>query len=230
MRWLGLLVLLLLSMPLLRAQPAPAQAKSEKGTYLGVLFSPIPDALYDQVPNLPRNQGALVTHVLPDSPAARAELLRHDILLKYGDAKIRDCEHLAQLIQADKPNREVKLLLLRGGREMTVKVTLTLNLGLRIATGNKTAPAATDAPKGVAKPGNTASVSVAATPLDQGKMKVAIEYYQEGTGRLRTINCEGSAAVIDGEVRKLPDRERALVQTAVQRIRDLTMQKDDKPR
>ena len=56
MRWLGLLVLLLLSMPLLRAEPAPAQAKSEKGTYLGVLFSPIPDALYDQVPNLPRNQ------------------------------------------------------------------------------------------------------------------------------------------------------------------------------
>ena len=98
---------------------------------------------------------------------------------------------------------------------MTVKVTLTLNLGLRIATGNKTAPAATDVPKGVAKPGITASVSVAATPLDQGKMKVAIEYYQEGTGRLRTINCEGSPAVIDGEVRKLPDRERALVQTAL---------------
>jgi PDZ domain len=229
MRWLGLLVVWLSFSATLLAQVAPPAPKTEKGTFLGVLFSPVPEALYDQLPNLPRNRGVLVTHVLPDSPAARAELHRNDVLLQYGDEKIRDCEHLAQLIQADKPNREVKLLLLRSGRDLTAKVMLTLDLGLRIATRDKPALTGPEVPKGLAKPSSGAAVSVAATPLDQGKMKVAIEYYQEGTGRLRTVTCEGSVAVIDGEVKKLPERERALVQTALQRIRDLTMQKDDKP-
>lgn len=226
MRWPGILAVLLLCVDSVAAQSTPAAAKTDKGTYLGVLFSPIPEAVLDQLPQLPRNQGVLVTHVLPDSPAASAKLRRNDILLQYGDQKIRDCEHLAQLIQADKPNREVKLLLMRGGRELTVSVTLTLHLGLRIATGNKLARADQEVPKGVAKPGTNAAVSVAATPIDRDKMKVAIEYYQDGTGRLRTITCEGTQDVIDGEVRKLPQRERALVQTALERIRVLTSQKD----
>jgi hypothetical protein len=226
MRWPGMLAVLLFCAHTVAAQSTPAAAKSDKGTYLGVLFCPIPEAVLDQLPQLPRNQGVLVTHVMPDSPAAHAKLRRNDILLQYGDQKIRDCEHLAQLIQADKPNREVKLLLMRGGKEMTVTVTLTLDLGLRIATGNKVAQADQEVPRGVAKPGTNAAVSVAATPIAQDKMKVAIEYYHDGTGRLRTVTCEGTQEVIDGEVRKLPQRERALVQTALERIRALTSQKD----
>jgi PDZ domain len=228
MRWPGVLAVLLLCADTVAAQSTPGADKNDKGTYLGVLFSPIPDAVLDQLPQLPRNQGVLVTHVLPDSPAARAKLRRNDILLQYGDQKIRDCEHLAQLIQADKPNREVKLLLMRGGRETTVSVTLTLDLGMRIALGNRVAQANQEVPRGVAKPGTNAAVSVAATPIAQDKMKVAIEYYLDGTGRLRTITCEGTPDVIDGEVRKLPQRERALVQTALERIRALTSQKDVK--
>src|SRR5262249_59191177 len=68
----------------------------EKGTYLGVLISPVPEVLYDQLPQLPPGQGVVVTHVLPDSPAAQAMLRRHDILLAYADEKIRDCEHFAR--------------------------------------------------------------------------------------------------------------------------------------
>jgi hypothetical protein len=214
----------LLSSALLAQAPSVAPSE-EKGTYLGVLFSPIPEVLHDQLPQLPRNQGVLITHVLPDSPGAQADLRRHDILLQYQDEKVRDCEHLARLIQNDQPDRKVKLVLLRGGREKTVEVVLGLGPVLRIASGEKGAgPRPGDVVRGASKPGLTAAVSVSATPLEQGKMKVAIEYYQDGTGRLKTLTCEGTDTAIDSEVQKLPDKERGLVQAALQRIRRLNLQ------
>src|SRR5439155_1681204 len=148
---------------------------------------------YDQLPQIPRDQGVLVTHILPDSPAAKADLRRHDILLQYGPDKIRDCDDLVRMIQADKPERKLKLLLLRAGKEMTVEVTLGLGPMLKIA---KTGP---DAPGGVAKAAGSAPISISALPLEEGKMKVVIEYYVEGTGRLRTVRCEGLPAEIDGQ-------------------------------
>lgn len=209
----------------LLAQPPSVAPSEEKGTYLGVLFCPVPEVLHDHLPNLPRNQGVLITHVLPDSPGAQAELRRHDVLLQYQDERIRDCEHLARLIQNDQPNQKIKLSLLRTGREMTIDVILGLGPVLRIASGEKgTAPKASDIPKGTSKPGVPPAVSVSATPLEMGKMKVAIEYYQDGTGRLKTLTCEGTDSDIDTEIQKLPEKERGLVQAALQRIRRLNVQ------
>src|SRR5579884_500198 len=100
-RCLVALALVLLALPRGWAQPVErVPSEEEKGTYLGVLISPVPEVLYDQMPELPRGQGVVVSHVLPDSPAAQAGLLRHDILLRYNDDAIRDCEHFARLIRA----------------------------------------------------------------------------------------------------------------------------------
>jgi hypothetical protein len=194
----------------------------EKGTFLGALFSPVPEPLYDHLPHLPRNQGVLVTHVLPDSPAARADLRRHDILYQYDDTRIRDCEHFVGLIRDDKPGRSVKLLLVRGGKEKAVEVVLAEGPVLKIAPPGRTGPRdQPETPAKTAKP----SVSVAATPLEDGKMKVTIAYYQNDTGRLHTVTCQGAKAEIDGEVQKLPERERNLVKAALERIRAFNSRK-----
>jgi hypothetical protein len=200
----------------------------EKGPFLGVLFTSVSEALYDQLPQLPRKQGVLVTHVLPDSPAAKADLRRNDILLQYDEQKIRDCDDFANLIHASKPNRKVTLRLLRGGKDVSADVTLTLGPALKIAeaTSRPGTAEGSDVPKGVAKPNGPLPVSVAATPLELGRMRVAIEYLPEGETRLRTVTCEGSAADIDGEVDKLPELERGQVRVALKRIRDLI---SDKP-
>jgi hypothetical protein len=193
----------------------------EKGTYLGVLFGPVSEALYDQIPQIPRDQGVLVTLVLLDSPAAEAGVRRHDVLLRYDDHAIRNCEHFANLIQQDKPERKVKLTLLRESKERTVEATLRLGPVLKIAQG-RPGPREADLPRGVAKQGGPPSVNVAATPLEQGKMKVVIEYYAEDAGRLKTVTCEGTPADVDREIQKqLPERERNLARIAVQRFRDL---------
>jgi hypothetical protein len=201
----------------------PARA-DERGTYLGALFSPVPEALFDQLPRLPRNRAVLITHVLPDSPAARADLRRHDVLLKYGDVAVRDCEHLARLIQADRPGRTVKLTLLRGSKEKTAEVTLALGPALKIAPAVDKPRENVTVPRGVAKPSPSPSVSVSATPLEGEKMEVTIEYYQ-ATGRLRKVTCQGEPADIDKAVRQLPERERNLVHIALERIRAFNSKK-----
>src|SRR5260370_24714479 len=84
--------LLALLSPAYAQRGEPAAANEEKGPYLGVLFTSVSEALYDQLPQLPRKQGVLVTHVLADSPAAKADIRKSDILLQYDDQTLRHCE------------------------------------------------------------------------------------------------------------------------------------------
>jgi len=213
----GLLLLLLLAAPFVGARQNETAPAEEKGTYLGVLFCPIPDALLDHLPQLPREGGVMVTHVLPRSPADKAGLRRHDILLRYDDEKIRSGDHLARLIRASKNEQEVNLLLVRVGREMKVPVRLGMGPVLQIAgEGRKEPP-------GVAKPGGPAAVSVTAVPMDGNLLKVTFEY--SDAGKFRTVTCSGNAEQIDSQIGKLPFRVQTLARFAVKRLRDLDLQK-----
>ncbi len=189
--------------------------KEEKGTYLGILFAPVPDLVYDQVPQLPREHGVAVSHVLPDSPAAKAGLRRNDILLQYGDDKVRDCEQVARLIRDDKPDRKVRLTYLRGGKEATTDATLALGPILRIAEKR-----GEEQPRGTVKAANPAAVNIAATPLGGNSMKVTVEYYDTGAGRILSFPCSGTPEEIDSQLVKLPDGVQKLVKVALRRLRE----------
>jgi membrane-associated protease RseP (regulator of RpoE activity) len=210
----------------------PTTTNDEKGAFVGVLFASVSEALYDQLPQLPRNHGVLVTHVLPDSPAAKADVRKNDILLKYDDQKIQSCDNFAKLIRGTKPDHKVTLRLLRGGKEISVDVNVVLGPALKIAEGTSRSGAVdgSDVPKGLAKPNGPPPVSVSATPLDKGRMRVAIEYLPEGETRLSTLSCEGSATDIDSEMQKLPEPQRAQAREALQRIRNLISEKPDSKR
>jgi hypothetical protein len=226
-------VLMALS-PGLCAQERPAVREvrhDEKGTFLGALFcppQPEPDAAGADITaraatGAVRPAGVQVAYVLPDSPAARADLRRNDLVLAYDGQKVKDGAHLAALIRADRPERKVRLLVQRDKRDLSIDVTLALGPALRVAPAAR-APTAVRSPtpdtvKGTAKPNGPASVSVWATPLDSGKMKLAIEYY--AAGRLKTVTCEGAAAEVAQAIQKLPERERNLVRVALQRLRTL---------
>lgn len=213
------------------AQASHTTQADDKGTYLGLLFAPIPEAQFKKLQQLPHGQGVRVTQVLANSPAAKADLQRDDLVLAYNNEKVRDCEHFARLIINDKPNRKAKLTILRDGQEKSVEVTLALGPALRIAAPNPSIKDAAEVAKSVAKPGGPATVCVSAMPLDEGKMKVTIEFYAEGTGRIRTVVCQGGPADIDNEVEKLPERERLAAHNALERLRLLTNPKpaDKKP-
>jgi hypothetical protein len=205
----------------LSARAEERARKDDKGTFLGVLCGPRKEA--PSTTSTPTTgtttdsgktgttvktaQGVVVTHVLPDSPAAKADLRRGDILLQYDRQAIRDGDHLARLIQADKPSRKVQLVYQRGDQVKTAEATLTLGPALRLSND----PRSAELPKG--------SVSVWAAPLASGKWKVAIEYHAHG--KRQTLTCEGADAELAETLRKLPERERNLVRIALQRLRTL---------
>jgi hypothetical protein len=207
-----------------QAQTKDHARTDDKGTYLGVLFAPLSDAQYKKLQQLSKGQGVCVTQVLPNSPAAKADLKRDDIIIAYDGKKVGGCEDFARLIINDKPNHTVKLTILRDGEEKTVEAMLILGPPLRLASDKPTGEKP-DVPKSKAKPGAPDCVSVIATPLDKGKMKVVIEYYVDG--RSRSLPCEGLPSEIDAKAAKeLPPRELQAVRVALESIRSVT---DPKP-
>lgn len=89
--------------------------------YIGISIDPADDALRAQL-DLPTNQGVIVLDVVNGSPAEKAGLKKHDVLLELGGKPIENPQVLTGLVQAakDKPNT-VKLL--REGKPMTLAIT-----------------------------------------------------------------------------------------------------------
>jgi hypothetical protein len=206
----GLLVVVFLTCLAGQVRSADEVRSDEKGTFLGCLFA-------SRTEGGNRLTGAVLTHVLPSSPAARADLRRNDVILEYDRQSVRDANHLAQLIRADKPNRKVALVVQRGARRHNIDVTLALGPRLELAEGLKEPRTEPVGPPG---PGPApASVTIRATPLVSGKVQWKIEY-SAPTGK-KVVTCEGTAAELSSTLRKLPERERQLVRIALERLRAL---------
>ncbi|HZZ78426.1 MAG TPA: PDZ domain-containing protein [Gemmataceae bacterium] len=106
-----------------------AQAGEKTGTskegHLGLGVEAVPPALYSQLTGvLAKGQGVMVEQVAKDSPAAKAGLQPHDILLTVDEQKINSPAQLVKMIRHDKPGQQVSLGYLRGGKVMSCKVTL----------------------------------------------------------------------------------------------------------
>jgi hypothetical protein len=217
---LGGLLCFLLASP---AHAANDVRQDEKGTYLGALFMSRAQAAPTGTTNLgtatkaTAAPGAVITFVLSQSPAAKADLRRNDILIGYDRKAIRDGDHLAELIRKDKPKRKVQLLVLRGEKKLNVEVTLALGTALK--------PADREDSRGKTGTRAAAQVSVWATPLDTGKVNLTVEYYT-AEGNRKTFTCD-EAGELTTELRKLPERERNLVRVALQRLKSYSEPKKE---
>jgi len=91
--------------------------------YLGVssqMVTPSIASYYD----LPVNTGVLITRVLPGTPASQAGLMAGDIILKINDEPINEQNPFLNVLMRHKVGERVRLLINRGGREITLEVTL----------------------------------------------------------------------------------------------------------
>ena len=66
----------------------------------------------------------MITDVTSDTPAAKAGLVRGDIVLSVDGAAVNDPRDLTRMIATDAPGTEVTLSLLRGGKPIDAQVTL----------------------------------------------------------------------------------------------------------
>jgi len=73
---------------------------------------------------LDRVGGALVTDVVPDSPAAKAGLKQEDIIVAYNDTPVENLSSFRNAISLIPPGKKVTLKVNREGKEVTLKVTI----------------------------------------------------------------------------------------------------------
>lgn len=90
------------------------------GYWIGLACSPARASLRAQL-GLPEDQGLVVEMVVPDSPAAKAKIKRHDVLLNAGDKPLGNVPDLIDAIQAAK-HKEVSIELIRGGKRQVVTI------------------------------------------------------------------------------------------------------------
>jgi hypothetical protein len=110
--------------PVIPPQPAN-QAASGQITWLGVALGKVPPALsahFDAI--IPAGQGVLIEAVDPNSPAAKAGLQKHDILLAMGDQKLYSAQQLSSLVKAEKPGVTVTFQGVHQGELKSISVTL----------------------------------------------------------------------------------------------------------
>jgi serine protease Do len=96
-----------------------ANGKVERG-WLGISISNVTAPSTGAQP--PR--GAQVMDVIKGSPAERAGLKKNDIIMRYGDKEITDSSQLQNSVAASPAGRDVKLTILRDGKqqELTVRI------------------------------------------------------------------------------------------------------------
>ena len=96
--------------------------KVERGI-LGVVAQDITASLADAL-NLKSDKGAVVTTIIPESPAAKAGIKVSDIILALNGKPIHSSEQLRDALGTMRPGSEIKLSFLRDGKDQTVNTVV----------------------------------------------------------------------------------------------------------
>jgi serine protease Do len=92
--------------------------------YLGLALQPDMTLELAKQFDLPNMNGALVTAVVPDSPASKAEFKEGDFVTEFDGKKVKDMRHLQLVVSQAAPGKKVTLRILRDGKEKTLTATL----------------------------------------------------------------------------------------------------------
>jgi len=92
--------------------------------WIGVTIQELTPELAQEF-GLKKTKGALVSDIAKDSPAAKAGLLRGDVILEFNGKEIKDVSSLRNMVAQSKAGSEITLKILRAGKEFTVKALIT---------------------------------------------------------------------------------------------------------
>ena len=107
--------------------------------WLGVEIVNVEDDVSDAL-DYRGNSGALVTRVLPDSPAEKAGFKSYDIITKFGDKVVPNSRRLPLIVGLSEVDTMVPVEIWRDGREKTLMVRLGLRDDDAIARSDSGVP------------------------------------------------------------------------------------------
>jgi serine protease Do len=91
--------------------------------WLGVLIQEVTTELAESF-GLDRPRGALISQVVPNSPAAKTELLAGDIIIAFNSVMIETSSDLPPLVARVRPSEDASVSIIRGTQELTLTVTI----------------------------------------------------------------------------------------------------------
>jgi len=108
--------------PSANTSPVPPGPAFMRGAMrLGAHVEPVSAEVADQL-DLPKGQGLMVRNVMPDSPAAKAGLKAHDVILEIDGKKVsNNIPELARMLGDIKKDSAVDVVVLRKGKKETIK-------------------------------------------------------------------------------------------------------------
>ncbi len=91
--------------------------------WLGVLIQDVTSELAESF-GMAKPVGALVSEIMPDSPAAKSKLKPGDIILRYNDTELSRMSDLPPLVGFTPIGETVRLEVIRSGKARIIKVTI----------------------------------------------------------------------------------------------------------
>lgn len=104
-------------------QSTPQTPSQKAVPYIGVMTREVSPELRAQF-SLPEGFGLIVDEVMPDSPAQRAGLKVHDILVKFENQRLVSMEQLMLLTRSCHQGDSVALTIITGGKETQTSVVV----------------------------------------------------------------------------------------------------------
>jgi membrane-associated protease RseP (regulator of RpoE activity) len=101
--------------------------------WIGVACQRAQAALRAQL-GLAEGEGLVVQNVVSDSPAAKAEVQRYDVLIRADEKSLEKPEDLIEIVKKTTDQKQLRLLLVRQGRKQTVTVKPVKRLSQKVFT------------------------------------------------------------------------------------------------
>jgi serine protease Do len=98
------------------------KGKVERG-FLGVYIQDLTPAIAQEL-GINITEGALITEIIPNSPAAKAGLKVKDVIIAYNGKKVKNASELKSYILLTKPGTVVTLTVIRKGKIKKIKVKI----------------------------------------------------------------------------------------------------------
>ncbi|MFO0947519.1 MAG: PDZ domain-containing protein [Planctomycetota bacterium] len=107
----------------LRMQPSIRNYMPAKRPMIGIQLQPLTDALRERL-SLKDVKGVVVADVVPDSPAAKAEIAATDVIIEANGKVIEEPKVLVEMVNQAKPGEEITLKLIHEGNTVEKKVKI----------------------------------------------------------------------------------------------------------
>ena len=91
--------------------------------WLGVVIQKVTPDLAKNF-GLKESEGALVSDVLQNSPAVKADIRRGDVIISFAGTQIKEMDQLPKLVASTEIGKKVKVGLMREGKPLEVEITI----------------------------------------------------------------------------------------------------------